>query len=193
MTVSLQKGQRFDLTKKNPGLKKIFVGLGWDINKYYGSHPFDLDACVFLLGETGKVISEKDFIFYNNLQGGNGSVVHQGDNLTGEGEGDDERVNINLSTVPSNIHKISFTVTIHEADSRRQNFGQLSNAFIRVVNEETQEEIVRYDLSEEFSIETGLVVGEIYRHGSDWKFAAIGGGFAGGLGSICRNFGVDVA
>jgi tellurium resistance protein TerD len=192
MAISLQKGQKFDLTKKNPNLKKIFVGLGWDVNKYYGGHSFDLDASIFLLGESGKITSEKDLIFYNNLQGGNGSVVHQGDNLTGEGDGDDEKVNVELNKIPSNIHRISFVVTIHEANERRQNFGQVSNAFIRVVNQETAEELVRYDLSEEFSIETGIILGELYRYGTDWKFSAVGGGFAGGLASICRHFGVDV-
>lgn len=192
MPISLQKGQKVDLTKTNPGLKKILVGLGWDTNKYDGGHAFDLDSAAFLLGESGKVASDNDFIFYNNLKGGNGSIVHQGDNLTGVGEGDDEQIKIDLSAVPPSIHKVDFTVTIHDADTRGQNFGQVSNAFIRIVNEETNEELIRYDLSEDFSVETAIVVAELYRHGSEWKFNAVGSGFSGGLFALCKNFGVSV-
>lgn len=192
MAISLQKGQKVDLTKGNPNLSKIVVGLGWDTNKYDGGADFDLDAAAFLLGSNGKVIKDEDFVFYNNLKHASGSVVHMGDNLTGEGEGDDEQIKVDLSKVPSNIEKISFTVTIHEADSRHQNFGQVSNAFIRIVDETTNREIIRYDLGEDFSIETAVVVGELYRRGSDWKFNAIGSGFKGGLAALGRNFGVNV-
>lgn len=192
MAISLQKGQKVDLTKGNPGLTKIMVGLGWDTNKYDGGHDFDLDAAAFLTDESGKVTSDLDFVFYNNLKHQSGSVEHQGDNLTGEGEGDDEQIMVDLSKVPQNIAKIAFTVTIHDADVRGQNFGQVSNAFIRVVNEATGIELIRYDLGEDFSIETAVVVGELYRHGGEWKFNAIGSGFQGGLAALCRNFGVNV-
>ncbi len=192
MAISLKKGQKVDLTKGKPGLTKVIVGLGWDINKYDGGFDFDLDSAAFLLGETGKVNSEADFIFYNNLKDVAGSVVHQGDNLTGLGDGDDEQVRIDLSKVPANVHKIDFTVTIHDAEERAQNFGQVSNSYIRVFNEETGEELIRYDLGEDFSIETAIVVGELYRHGEEWKFSAIGSGFQGGLGALCQNFGINV-
>lgn len=192
MAVSLQKGQKVDLTKGNPNLKKVMVGLGWDTNKYDGGKDFDLDAAAFLLGENGKVSNDMDFIFYNNLKGAQGSVTHMGDNLTGEGEGDDEQVKVELDKVPANIHKIDFTVTIHDAEQRGQNFGMVSNAFIRIVNEETGQELIRYDLGEDFSMETAIVVGELYRHSGEWKFNAIGSGFKGGLEALCRNFGVNV-
>lgn len=192
MAVSLQKGQKVDLTKGNPNLKKVMVGLGWDTNKYDGGKDFDLDAAAFLLGENGKVSNDMDFIFYNNLKGAQGSVTHMGDNLTGEGEGDDEQVQVELDKVPSSIHKIAFTVTIHDAEQRGQNFGMVSNAFIRIVNEETGQELIRYDLGEDFSMETAIVVGELYRHSGEWKFNAIGSGFKGGLEALCRNFGVNV-
>jgi len=192
MAVSLQKGQKVDLTKSNPGLTKILIGLGWDTNKYDGSSDFDLDAAAFLLGETGKVNNDADFIFYNNLKDASGSVVHLGDNLTGEGDGDDEQLKIELSKVPQNISKISFTVTINDAEARKQNFGQVSNAFIRVCNGETGAELIRYDLGEDFSVETAVVVAELYRNGTEWKFNAIGSGFHGGLEALCKNFGVSV-
>lgn len=192
MAVSLQKGQKVDLTKTNPGLKSVIVGLGWDTNKYDGGHSFDLDTAAFLTNESGKVGSDADFIFYNNLKDTSNSVEHLGDNLTGEGEGDDEQIRIVLGTLPANVSKISFTVTIHEAVERSQNFGQISNAYIRIMNEETKEELIRYDLSEDFSIETAVVVGELYRHGEEWKFAAIGAGFQGGLAALCNNFGINV-
>ncbi|ASS74035.1 chemical-damaging agent resistance protein C [Tumebacillus algifaecis] len=191
MTISLAKGQRIDLTKTNPGLKKAIIGLGWDTNKYTGGHDFDLDASAFLLHEDGKAKGIQDFIFYNNLTGGNGSVEHTGDNRTGEGEGDDEQIRVDLSAVPSNIHRIGITVTIHDANARGQNFGQVSNAFVRVVDEETNREILRFDLGEEFSVETAVVICELYRHGSEWKFQAIGSGFSGGLQSLCKNYGLD--
>lgn len=193
MAISLQKGQKVDLTKTNPGLSKIMVGLGWDTNKYDGGKDFDLDAAAFLLGENAKVNSDADFIFFNNREHSSGAVKHLGDNLTGAGEGDDEQIIIDLALVPANVQKIDFTVTIYDAENRSQNFGQVSNAFIRVVNEAGGEEIIRYDLGEDFSIETAVVVGELYRNGSEWKFNAIGSGFQGGLAALGKNFGVDIA
>ncbi|MBW7476867.1 TerD family protein [Paenibacillus oenotherae] len=193
MAISLQKGQKIDLTKTNPGLSKVIVGLGWDTNKYDGGHAFDLDASVFCVSATGKVGSDKDFIFYNNTQNSNGSVVHTGDNRTGEGDGDDEQVKVDLSAVPAETDKIAFAITIHDADSRSQNFGQVSNAFVRIVNEATNEELVRYDLGEDFSVETAVVVGELYRNGSEWKFNAIGSGFKDGLGGLARDYGLSVS
>lgn len=192
MGVSLQKGQKVDLTKGNPGLKKIMVGLGWDVNQFDNGADFDLDAAAFLLGENGKVLSDEDFVFYNNLTHKSEAVIHQGDNLTGAGEGDDEQIEVDLEKVPANISKIAFTVTIFEAENRRQNFGQVSNAFIRIVNETTGSEIIRYDLGEDFSIETAVVVGELYKHGGEWKFNAVGSGFNGGLAALCRQYGVNV-
>ena len=192
MAISLQKGQKVDLTKGNPGLSKVVVGLGWDTNKYDGGQDFDLDAAAFMLGENGKVTTDNDFIFYNNLKDVAGSVTHLGDNLTGEGDGDDEQVKVELNKVPANIHKIAFTVTIHDAVARRQNFGQVSNAFIRIIKEDNGEELIRYDLGEDFSIETAVVVGELYRHNGEWKFNATGSGFEGGLSSLCGNFGINM-
>lgn len=191
MPISLQKGQKVDLTKGNPGLSKIMVGLGWDTNKYDGGFDFDLDSAAFLLADNSKVTTQDDFVFYGNLTHKSDSVKHMGDNLTGEGEGDDEQIMVELSKVPSNISKIDFTVTIYDSDKRNQNFGQVSNAFIRIVNIDTNEELIRYDLGEDFSIETAVVVGEIYRNGSEWKFNAIGSGFQGGLAAICANYGID--
>lgn len=192
MGVSLQKGQKVDLTKSNPGLKKVIVGLGWDTNKYDGAADFDLDAAAFLLGASGKVGSDSDFVFYNNLQGGNGSIVHTGDNLTGAGEGDDEQIKVELDKVPSSVQKITFTCTIHDAEARKQSFGQVSNAFIRVVDEITGKELVRFDLGEDYSIETALVFGELYRNGAEWKFNAIGQGYQGGLRALCGSFGINI-
>ena len=192
MAVSLRKGQKVDLTKGNPSLKKILIGLGWDTNKYDGGFDFDLDAAAFLLGANGKVTSDEDFVFYNNLKHKSGAVEHLGDNLTGSGEGDDEEIKIDLDKVPANIEKIDFTVTIYDADARKQTFGQVSNAFIRVVDDVTQQELVRFDLGEDFSVETAVVVGEIYRHNGEWKFNAIGSGWSGGLAALGRNYGVNV-
>ncbi|MBQ7732906.1 MAG: TerD family protein [Synergistaceae bacterium] len=192
MSVSLIKGQKVDLTKDNPNLSRILVGLGWDVNKYDGGADFDLDASAFLLGSDGKVQNDLDFIFYNNLRHSSGAVTHTGDNLTGEGEGDDEVIKVDLSKVPSDIHKIAFTVTIYDADKRRQNFGQVSNAYIHIIDQTNNQELLRYDLGEDFSTETALVVGELYRHGSEWKFNATGSGYRGGLHSLCLDFGVDV-
>lgn len=191
-TISLSKGQKVDLTKTNPGLTNLLVGLGWDVNKYDGGHDFDLDASVFLLDANGKVTGGEDFVFYNNVTGGNGSVVHTGDNLTGEGDGDDETVKISIQNIPSNIHKLSFAVTIHEADARGQNFGMVSNAFIRIVDEKSNNELIRYDLGEDFSVETAVVVGELYRHNGEWKFSAIGSGYQGGLASLCKDYGLQI-
>lgn len=191
MAISLQKGQKIDLTKTNPGLTKVLVGLGWDTNKYDGGADFDLDAAVFLLGDSGKVNSDADFVFYGNLKHVSGSVEHLGDNLTGAGDGDDEQIKVDLTAVPANVTKIDFTVTIYDAEARRQNFGQVSNAFIRIVNEATGEELLRFDLGEDFSIETAVVVAELYRNNGEWKFNAIGSGFSGGLAALCQNFGVN--
>ena len=190
--ISLFKGQKVDLTKGNPGLSKIVVGLGWDVNKYGGGAAFDLDAAAFMLGANGKVQNDSDFVFYNNLKHSSGSVQHMGDNLTGAGDGDDEQIKIDLSKIPANIEKIAFTVTIHEAEQRRQNFGQVSNAFIHVFDEAKNTDLIRYDLSEDFSIETAVVVAEIYRHSGEWKFNAIGSGFQGGLKALCQNFGINI-
>lgn len=192
MPVNLQKGQKVSLTKGNPGLKKVVVGLGWDVNQFDTGGDFDLDAAAFLLTDGGKVSGSEDFVFYGNLKHPSGCAEHMGDNLTGAGEGDDEQIRIDLSLVPANISKIAFTVTIYEAEARRQNFGQVNNAFIRIYNEETREEMLRYDLGEDFSIETAAVFGELYKNGSEWKFNAIGSGFQGGLAALCANFGVDV-
>ncbi|AFM40892.1 putative stress response protein, TerZ- and CABP1 [Desulfosporosinus acidiphilus SJ4] len=189
--ISLQKGQKIDLTKGNPGLSKIIVGLGWDTNKYSGRADFDLDASAFLLDQNGRAGGIEDFIFYNNLVGGGGSVQHTGDNLTGEGEGDDEQIKVDLAAVPSHVDKIAFTVTIHEAIARGQNFGQVSNAYVRVINEVSDQEIMRYDLGEDFSVETALVVCELYRHQGEWRFNAVGSGFSGGLAALCANYGLQ--
>ncbi|MDE7295593.1 MAG: TerD family protein [Oscillospiraceae bacterium] len=192
MAVSLQKGQKVDLTKGNPGLSKIMVGLGWDVNQYDGGYDFDLDAAAFLLTENGKVGNDLDFVFYGNLSHPSEAVVHQGDNLTGAGDGDDEQIMVDLSKIPANINKVAFTVTIYDSDVRKQNFGQVSNAFIRIVDESNGSELIRYDLGEDFSIETAVVVGELYRNNGEWKFNAIGSGFAGGLRALCLQYGVNV-
>lgn len=194
MPVNLSKGQRVSLDKT---MTMALVGLGWDTNRYDGGNDFDLDAAAFLLGANGKVLSDSCFIFYNNLEHTSGAVRHTGDNLTGAGEGDDEVILINFSKMPKEVEKVAITVTIHEAETRRQNFGQVSNAFVRVAKMASEEDtagetVVRYDLMEEFSVETALVVCEIYRHGAEWKFNAVGAGFQGGLAALCHNFGVNV-
>ena len=191
MSVTLSKGGNVSLSKEDPGLSRVLIGLGWDTRETDGV-DFDLDASVFLLNTMGKVRSDLDFIFYNNLRSPDGSVEHTGDNRTGEGEGDDEAVRVNLGGVPADVDKLSITVTIHDAPARGQNFGQVDNAFIRVVNEDTGREIVRYDLSEDASTETAMIFGEVYRHGGEWKFRAVGQGFAGGLGPLASHFGVNV-
>ena len=173
-----------------PALKKVLIGLGWDTNRYSGGFDFDLDASAFLCGPNNR--SRPDwFIFYNNLVGPNGSVQQMGDNLTGAGEGDDEQIKIDLEAVPAEIEKIAITVTIHEADVRNQNFGLVENAFIRLVDDVTGQEILRYDLGEDFSVETALVVAEIYRKNGEWRFNAIGAGFSGGLKALCANYGIQ--
>ena len=192
MPISLSKGQKVDLTKTNPGLTKVQIGLGWDVNKYDGGSAFDLDAAAFLLNSNEKVRDQGDFIFYGNLSHASGAVVHAGDNLTGGRDGDDEQIMIDLSKVPADVQKIDFTVTIYQAEERRQNFGQVSNAYIRVMDD-SRKELIRYDLGEDFSIETAVVVGELYRNGSEWKFNAIGSGFQGGLKALCANYGIDAA
>jgi tellurium resistance protein TerD len=191
MAISLQKGGNVNLSKEAPGLNKMVVGLGWDLRATDGA-AFDLDGAVFLLNSAGKVRSDADFIFYNNLKSVEGSVAHSGDNRTGAGEGDDESVTIDLAKVPADVDKIAICVTIHEAEQRRQNFGQVSKAFVRCVNASGNAEIARYDLSEDSSTEAAMVFGEVYRAGADWKFRAIGQGFKGGLGPLAKNFGVNV-
>ena len=191
MAISLSKGGNVSLSKEDPNLKKVLVGLGWDVRATDGA-AYDLDASVFILNEQNKVRSDSGFIFYNNLRSSDGSVEHTGDNLTGEGEGDDEQVKVDLERVPPDVNKLVFSVTIHEGETRRQSFGQVSGAFIRVVNGESNSEIVRYDLSEDASTETTMLFGEVYRRGGEWKFRAVGQGFNGGLGPMARHFGVSV-
>lgn len=193
MPINLTKGQKVDLTKGNPGLKNIMVGLGWDVNAFDSGADFDLDAAAFMVGADGRCPTDKEFVFYGNLEHTSGAVKHMGDNLTGAGEGDDEQILVDLTTIPGNIEKVAFTVTIYEAETRRQNFGQVSNAFIRIVDEATGTELIRYDLGEDFSIETAVVVGELYRHNGEWKFNAIGSGFQGGLAALCGHYGIEVA
>jgi tellurium resistance protein TerD len=191
MSVSLSKGGNVSLSKEAPGLTNILIGLGWDVRSTDGA-AFDLDASCFLLNTDGKVRSDGDFIFYNNLKSSDGSVEHTGDNLTGEGDGDDEAVKVNLSQVPAEVAKIAVAVTIHDGEARRQNFGSVSNAFVRIVDSSNGTEITRYDLTEDSSTETAMIFGEVYRHGEEWKFRAVGQGFAGGLGPMARNFGVNI-
>lgn len=194
MAVNLRKGERVNLEK---GMTMALVGLGWDVNQYDGAADFDLDASAFMLGKNGKVRKDEDFIFYGNLKSADGSVRHTGDNLTGEGDGDDEVLIIDFTKVPADIEKIAITVTIYEAPERRQNFGQVSNAYVRVARMSGPEdmvgtEVLKFDLMEEFSIETALVVCEIYRYNGEWKFNAVGAGYQGGLEALCRNYGVNV-
>jgi tellurium resistance protein TerD len=191
MSVNLSKGQKISLTKDNPSLSKITVGLGWDTNKYSGGYDFDLDASCFECGANGKCRNELDFIFYKNLNSSDGAIHHTGDNRTGEGEGDDEAIQIDLSKVAPDVQSIAITATIYDADKRSQNFGQVSNAYIRVVDDSTGSEIVRFDLGEDFSIETAVVAGEIYKNNGEWKFNAVGSGFQGGLAALCKNYGID--
>lgn len=191
MAVSLSKGGNVSLSKEAPGLTAIHVGLGWDARVTDGAQ-FDLDASAFLLGPDGKVRSDADFVFYRNLTGANGAVQHQGDNLTGAGDGDDEAIKIDLSKLPADVSRIAFSVTIHEAEARKQNFGQVSNAFIRIANETGGAEIARFDLAEDASTETAMVFGEVYRNNDEWKFKAIGQGFAGGLAPLATSYGVNV-
>ena len=196
MAVSLSKGGKVSLAKVaadagiSGGLTKIMVGLGWDVNRYDGGTDFDLDAAAFMLAGTGKVRSSDDFIFYNQKVGP--GVEHMGDNRTGEGEGDDEVINVDLNAIPADIERVSFTVTIDQAEQRNQNFGMVENSYIRVVDAASGTELIRYDLGEDFSVETAVVVADLYRHNGEWKFNAIGSGFSGGLAALCANFGVDI-
>ena len=191
MAISLSKGGNVNLSKEAQGLNKIVVGLGWDARATDGA-AFDLDASAFLIKQDGKVRSDSDFCFYNNKVVADGAVQHTGDNTTGAGEGDDETVKVELSKIPADLDKVVFAVTIHEADARKQNFVQVNHAYNRVVNEDGGQEIARYDLSEDASTETAMIFGEIYRVGGDWKFKAVGQGFAGGLGPLASSFGVSV-
>lgn len=190
--VSLSKGSNVSLSKLDPDLKKVLVGLGWDPRNTDGAE-FDLDASVFLLTKAGKVRGDSDFIFYNNLKALDGSVEHTGDNRSGQGDGDDEAVKVNLPLIHADVDKIVFVVTIHDAQNRRQNFGQVAGAFIRVVNDETGSEIARYDLSEDASTETAMLFGELYRNGQEWKFRAVGQGYAGGLAAVCAQYGISAS
>ena len=191
MSVSLSKGGNVSLSKEAPGLQAVLVGLGWDVRTTTGA-DFDLDASALMLNTTGKIISDSHFIFFNNLKSPDGSVEHTGDNLTGEGEGDDEAIKVNLAAVPADVDEITFPVSIYDAENRQQSFGQVRNAFIRVVNQAGGAEIARYDLSEDASTETAMVFGELYRNGAEWKFRAVGQGYASGLSGIARDFGVNV-
>ena len=189
MAINLSKGQKVDLTKGNPGLKKLMVGLGWDVNAFDSGVDFDLDAAAFMLGANGKCPTEKEFVFYGNLAHPRGAVKHMGDNLTGEGEGDDEQIEIDLSKIPANVEKIAFSVTIYEAEARRQNFGQVSNAFIRIVDARNNTELCKYNLSEDYSNMTAMIFGEIYRHNGEWKFNAVGQATTDpGLGELVNRF-----
>lgn len=191
-TVSLSKGGNVSLTKTDPTMKKVLVGLGWDARSTDGQ-DFDLDASAFLIGANGKARSPSDFVFYNNLKGANGAVEHTGDNRTGEGDGDDESLKVNLETMPADVAKIVFVVTIHDAEARQQNFGQVVGAFIRLVNEDSGNEIARFDLSEDASTETAMLFAEMYRHNGEWKFKAVGQGYKGGLSSVCAEYGISAS
>ncbi|MFI3217775.1 MAG: TerD family protein [Methylococcales bacterium] len=191
MGISLNKGGNISLSKTDPTLKNIIVGLGWDARPTDGA-DFDLDASAFMVKADGKVRSDSDFIFYNQMKSTCGSVEHTGDNRTGAGEGDDEALIVLLDKVPADIERIVFTVTIHDAENRKQNFGQVSNAFIRVVNKDSGNEVARFDLSEDASIETAMSFGEIYKHGGEWKFKAVGQGYSGGLAALARQYGISI-
>lgn len=196
MAISLSKGQKISLTKaasdSGVQLTKVNVGLGWDVNQYDGGYDFDLDASAFMLGADGKVRSDADFIFYGQKDSVDGSIHHTGDNLTGAGEGDDETIEMDLSGVPADVQKIAVTVTIYDADKRGQNFGMVSNSYVRIYDVQSGTEIVRYDLGEDYSVETAIVVGELYRHNGEWKFSAVGSGYSGGLAALGRSYGVNI-
>lgn len=191
MAISLNKGGNLSLSKTDPSLNQVLIGLGWDARATDGV-DFDLDASAFLLAANDKVRAETDFIFYNQTRSPEGSVEHTGDNRTGAGDGDDEAVKIDLAKVPAEVQKIAITVTIHDAESRGQNFGQVQNAFIRVVNDQTNVEIVRFDLNEDYSTETAMIFGELYRHNGEWKFRAVGQGYNGGLSAMCHQYGISI-
>ncbi len=191
MAISLAKGGNLSLSKSDPNLVRILIGLGWDERATDGQ-DFDLDASAFLLNSSGKVRGDHDFIFYNQLKSADGAVEHTGDNRSGQGDGDDESILVDLSKVASDVDKIAITVTIHDGGSRNQNFGQVANAFIRVVNQDTGLEIVRFDLAEDYSTETAMVFGEVYRHNGEWKFRAVGQGYTGGLQAMCQQYGIQI-
>jgi tellurium resistance protein TerD len=191
MALSLQKGGNLSLSKAAANLTNIVIGLGWDVRTTDGA-AFDLDASLFMVGETGKVRSDADFIFYNQARSACGSVEHTGDNRTGAGDGDDESIKVNLVGVPANVSRLVVTVTIHDADARRQSFGQVGGAFMRIVNAADNSEIARFDLSEDYSTETAMIFGEVYRHGGEWKFKAVGQGYSGGLYAMCQQYGVNI-
>jgi tellurium resistance protein TerD len=190
MAVNLSKGGRVNLEKSAPGLKNILLGLGWDVKKTDGD-AFDLDASLLLLDENDKAIGEGSFIFYNNKTSECGSVVHQGDNLTGEGDGDDEIMTVAIDKLPKAVKKMTIAVTIHDAEARNQNFGLINNAFIRIANKDNNEDIARYDLTEDFSSETSVIFGELYLKDNEWRFAAKGDGFSGGLSAYLTSYGID--
>lgn len=190
MSINLSKGQKINLSKESPNLKIALVGLGWDVKQYDSGADYDLDASVFLLDANGKCTNDSDFIFYNNLS--SGGVTHSGDNRTGEGDGDDESVSIEFEKVPAYVAKIAIAVTIYDANARRQNFGQVSNAYIRLLDKQTGAELLRFDLGEDYSTETAVVFAEIYRHEGEWKFSAVGAGFANGLEALCVQYGLSV-
>lgn len=192
MAISLQKGGNVSLDKVSPGITNCVVGLGWDSRSTDGA-DFDLDASAFMLNKNGKIVSDQHFIFYGALTSPCNSIEHTGDNLTGDGDGDDESIKIDLAAVPNTVERIVVGVTIHDASSRAQNFGQVSNAFMRVVDGKSNEEVVRYDLSEDYSTETALIFGELYRHNNEWKFRAVGQGYEGGLNAMATNYGVNIA
>ncbi len=191
MAVSLVKGGNISLTKEAPTMKQALAGLGWDARATDGQE-FDLDCSVFMVGDNNKVLSDANFIFFNQKESLCGSVIHNGDNRTGEGDGDDESVLVDFDKVPAEIKKLVFAVTIHEADTRGQNFGMVSNAFMRIINNDNQQEIARFDLSEDASIETAMIFGELYRHNDEWKFKAVGQGFSGGLSALASQHGVNI-
>lgn len=190
MPINLSKGQKVSLSKTAPGLKIAMIGLGWDIKQFDGGNDFDLDASIFLLDANGKCAKDEDFIFYNNLKGP--GVTHSGDNRTGEGDGDDESVSVEFDKIPERINKLAICVTIFEAPERNQNFGQVQNSFIRLVDTDTKDELLRFDLGEDYSTETAIVFAEIYRHNGEWKFSAVGSGFNGGLEALCKAYGLSV-
>ncbi|WP_120430060.1 TerD family protein [Acinetobacter baylyi] len=191
MAISLNKGGNLSLSKTDPNLVRILIGLGWDERATDGA-AFDLDASAFLLTATGKVRGDHDFIFYNQLKSQDNSVEHTGDNRSGQGDGDDETLLVDLSKVSPEIEKVAITVTIHDAQARGQNFGQIANAFIRVVNQDTNVEVVRFDLAEDYSTETAMVFGEVYRHNGEWKFKAVGQGYSGGLAAMCQQYAIQI-
>lgn len=191
MAINLTKGQKIDLTKGNKSLKRVCFGTGWDVNRWDGNEAIDLDGSTFLLGKNGKCTRDEDFIFYGQTTHPSGAVEYGGDNRTGVGDGDDETVLVELAKIPSSIEKISFAVTIYDAKNRLQNFGMVENAYIKAYDADTNELLFEYDLDEDFSLETGIIFGELYRRGSDWKFSAIGSGYNGGLAAICSSFGLD--